>query len=158
MARSGGEVVVVRRVDPVTYSDDLAYAICDAIASTPRGIDYICATNKGFPHPRTVDRWLLENPEFRAQYEAAKLRQADLLFDQCLEIADDGSKDTMTVRRNDGREVETMDREYVERSKLKVMTRLKMVEKLNPWKYGPKLDLNAAMGFVRHEDALEQLR
>jgi hypothetical protein len=51
-----------------------------------------------------------------------------------------------------------MDFEWVARSKLRVETRLKMAGKLAPKKYGEKLDINATIGALRHEDALDQLR
>jgi len=150
--------VLVLPKRPVEYSAEVAEAICNAIATTPRGVDFLCRTHDGFPVKSTVTNWLNEYPEFRQAYEAAKLIQADLLFDQCLEIADDGSGDTKTVTRNDGKEIEVMDLEWVARSKLRVETRLKMAGKLNPKKYGDKLDVDHVMGVIRHEDALAQLR
>jgi hypothetical protein len=143
---------------PVEYSPEVGSAVCEAIATTPRGLHYLCANHQGFPDPRTVHRWLGAHPEFRAEYDIARLRQADLLFDECLEIADDASRDTKTITRNDGKEVEVMDFEWVARSKLRVETRLKMAGKLAPKRYGDKLELDATVGFVRYEDALDQLR
>jgi hypothetical protein len=154
----GGKLTVIEPRRPVAYSEAVGRAVCEAIASTPRGIDYLCATHEGFPSPRSIDNWLVEHIEFRKAYEVAKLRQADLLFDQCLEIADDSSGDTKTIKRNDGREVEVMDREWVARSDLRVRTRLQMAGKLNPKKYGPKLDIDANLGVIRHEDFLDQLK
>src|SRR5215831_8842497 len=94
------------------YGPDIADAICEAIATTPRGIDFLCATHEGFPDPSTVAKWLNVHPEFRQAFEVAKLRQAGLLFDQCLEIADDGSRDTKTITNNAGKEIEVMDFEW----------------------------------------------
>jgi hypothetical protein len=145
-------------VRPVKYTPEVGAEICEAIATTPRGLDYLCATRAGFPHPRKVAEWLAAHPEFRKAYEIAKDRQADLLFFECLEIADDARRDTKLVTRGDGEVVETMDFEWVARSKLRVETRLKMAGKLAPKKYGEKLDINATIGALRHEDALDQLR
>ena len=160
MAADGSNLIDQRpeKAAPVPYSEEIAAAICEAVASTARGLAFICATREGFPDRSAVHEWLHAYPEFRAQYDVAKLQQADLLFDECLEIADDGSQDTKTIVRNDGREVQVMDMEWVARSKLRVETRLKMAGKLHPKKYGDKLDVDATIGFIRHEDALAQLR
>lgn len=145
------------RLPATEYSPELAEAICETIATTARGMDFLCATKPGWPNPRTVTRWLNEKPEFRKGYELAKERQADLLFFECLEIADDGTGDTKTVERGNGETVEVCDTEWVARSKLRVDTRLKMAGKLAPKKYGDRLDVNAAVGVFRFEDVLAQL-
>ena len=142
----------------IGYTPELATAICEAVATTPRGLLFLCASNENFPPEARVSEWLRKYPEFRAEFDLAKLRQADLLFDQCLEIADDDRHDTKTITRGDGSTLEVMDFEWVARSKLKVETRLKMAGKLSPKKYGDKIDVNASVGAIRFEDALEQLR
>jgi len=141
----------------VAYSAELAAEICEAIATTPRGLDYLCATRADFPSSRTVVQWLERNGEFQKAYAQAKLRQADLIFDECLEIADDSSGDRKEVVRGDGSVVEVMDSEFVARSKLRCDVRFKMASKLNPRKYGDRIDLNATIGMTRQEDALAEL-
>jgi len=130
---------------PSGYSPEIAAEICELIATTPRGIDAICSENDGLPSPRTVHRWLNEEEEFRQSYLRARERQADLLFDQCLEIADDGSNDTKLVGR-EGEEHEACNSEWISRSKLRVETRMRMAGKLAPKKYGEAVQL-------RHADA-----
>lgn len=142
---------------PVEFSQEVADAICEAVATTPRGLDFLCSTTPEFPTMRAVMHWLAKNEAFRNAYGIAKLRQADLIFDECLEIADDASGDRKVITRNDGSEVEVMDAEFVARSKLRIDTRLRMAGKLNPKKYSDKLDLNATVGFTRQEDALSEL-
>lgn len=144
-------------VRPVEFSQDLADAICEAVATVPRGLDYLCAVMPDFPESRTVRKWFQVHPGFRDAYVIAKQQQADLIFDECLEIADDASGDRKQVQRNDGSIVEVQDAEFVARSKLRIDTRLKMAGKLAPKKYGDKLDLNATVGFTRQEDALSEL-
>jgi hypothetical protein len=142
---------------PVEFSQELADAICEAVANVPRGLDFICETTAGFPDARTVRKWLQVHTAFRDAYSLAKKQQADLLFDECLEIADDSSGDRKVIRKNDGSEQVVLDTEFVARSKLRVDTRLKMAGKLAPKKYGDKLDLNATVGFTKQEDALSEL-
>jgi hypothetical protein len=154
----GTELAPVARTSGVPYSRQVGEAICVAIATTPRGLDFLCAMRSDFPDSHTVTKWLHEHAEFRAAYAQAKLDQADLIFDECLEIADDASGDRKTVTRNDGSEVEVIDQEFVARSKLRIDTRLRMAAKLSPKRYGDKLDLTAAVNFGRHEDMLDELR
>lgn len=125
---------------PTAFSPELAEAVCDAVSTTPRGLDFICETNKAFPSARTVHRWLAANESFRQSYVLARERQADLLFDECLEIADDRSGDTKIVGR-DGEEREVMDAEFVARSKIRIDTRMRMAGKLAPKKYGDKIQV-----------------
>jgi hypothetical protein len=125
---------------PTAFTPELAEAVCDAVSTTPRGLDFICETNKAFPSARTVHRWLAAHESFRQSYVLARERQADLLFDECLEIADDSSGDTKIIGR-DGEEREVMDAEFVARSKIRIDTRMRMAGKLAPKKYGEKTAL-----------------
>jgi hypothetical protein len=152
------KIVAMRRVERVAYSDEIAEAICEAIATTPRGIDFLCATHEGFPAARTVRRWERERPNFRAAYELAKEAQSDFLAYETLEIADDSGRDTKVIRRNDGQEVEVLDREWVQRSDIRIKARQWLCKVLNPRRFGDKLDANLTIGHVRYEDAISQLR
>lgn len=125
---------------PTDFTTETAEAICEAIASTPRGLDFICETTAAFPSARTVHRWLAAHEPFRQSYALARERQADLIFDECLEIADDSSGDVKIVGR-DGEEREVMDAEFAQRSKLRIETRKWMAGKLAPKKYGEKASL-----------------
>ena len=142
----------------VRYSDEVAEAICEAVATTPRGIDWLCAHFPNFPAPSTVSRWLNEKPDFRVAMNFAKRRQAELLMYQGLEIADDDSGDLETVERRDGTSETRLNNEFVARSKLRVEARFKMAARLDPKVWGDKLDINASLGFTQQEDALEHLR
>lgn len=126
---------------PSDFTQELGAAICEAIATTPRGLDFICAGNEAFPSASTVHRWLTTDTTFRESYLRARERQADLIFDECLEIADDGSQDVRIETRDDGSSYEHYDAERVARSKLRVDTRMRMAGKLSPKKYGEKVAL-----------------
>jgi len=128
---------------PTDFTPELAEAICEAIANTPRGLDFICETTKGFPSARTVHRWLAADDAFRQNYALARDRQADLLFDECLEIADDRSGDTKIVGR-DGEEREVMDAEFAQRSRIRIDTRKWMAGKLAPKKYGERASVEVS--------------
>lgn len=88
-------------------------------------------------------------PEFVGWQNAmaiARTAHAYALADDCLDIADDDSNDTITGTRRDGTEYNTINSEWVARSKLRVDTRLKLVEKLAPEQFGNSLALTGANG------------
>lgn len=121
---------------PSSYSEEMAAEICERVATTPRGLDFICESDEALPSARQIHRWLSAHEEFRQSYARARDRQADLLFDECLEIADDCSSDTKLTKEG----VEVCDAEWISRSKLRVDTRRWMAGKLAPKKYGERAE------------------
>src|SRR5579872_4358625 len=81
---------------PFPYSDNLADEICEAIASSSKGLDPLCKENTHWPSRETIYQWLANNPAFSDKYTRAKTRQAEVLVDEIIEISDDSSRDTMT--------------------------------------------------------------
>jgi hypothetical protein len=93
------------------------------------------------PARSTVQSWLAKHEEFSDQYaRACQIRQEEL-FDEIFEIADDGSNDWMDRQVGD-QTVEVVNQEAIQRSKLRIDTRKWALSKMNPKKYGEKLDLN----------------
>lgn len=94
------------------------------------------------PGISTVMRWLLEEDKkvFWEQYARARVAQAELMFDEILDIADDGTNDYMTIKKGD-LEYNVEDREVTNRSKLRVDSRKWYLSKVLPKKFGDKLDL-----------------
>jgi hypothetical protein len=123
---------------PTDYSPELAEEICERIATQPRGLDFICETDPDLPSARTVARWIANHPDFCQKYQFARERQATLLFDESLEIADDSSGDLKIITRKDGTTFEALDTEFVQRSALRVKTRLHMAAVLAPRKYAAR--------------------
>jgi hypothetical protein len=123
---------------PSDFSIWIAHEICERIATTPRGLDFICQSDDALPSSRTVNRWLVQHAGFCQSYLRARERQADLLFDECLEIADDSTGDTKTVEYESGASSTQCNSEWISRSKLRVDTRLRMAGKLSPKKYGER--------------------
>jgi len=127
---------------PTLFTPELAERICEEIAESSKGLHFICKENEDFPNKSTVLRWLAipENSDFRDQYARAREAQADKLAAEILAISDDGTHDTMTVYIGDvTKEVE--DKEWVNRSKLRVDARKWLASKLAPKKYGDKIDV-----------------
>jgi hypothetical protein len=94
------------------------------------------------PAEKTVYLWL-DDPskaEFLQRYMRAREAQADLLAEQILQIADDGTNDTQ--KDEDGKV--RVDQDVIARSRLRVDARKWLAGKLAPKKYGDKLALGGA--------------
>lgn len=90
------------------------------------------------PATSTVCKWLSENISFSEQYARAREIQADALFDEILDIADDGLNDKYV----DENGIERTDQDVIARSRLRVDARKWMAGKLRPKKYGDKIELS----------------
>jgi len=139
---------------PSEYSDEIAEAICEALVEG-RSLRSICAA-ADMPAASTVFRWLAANEAFRDRYARAREAQADALFDEILDIADDGAKDYVVDRDSDGSEHKRVDHEHISRAKLRVDARKWMASKLLPKKYGDRVELDGGLT-LRHEDILDEL-
>jgi len=64
----------------------------------------------------------------------------EALSDQLLAIADDTTRDTVMVTGQNGQLFEKCDREWIERSKLRVHTRMFLMSKLASNVYGNKFE------------------
>lgn len=94
------------------------------------------------PDPSTVYRWLVASesyPEFREQYAQARQAQAEKWAEEIMEIADDGTNDYVERQTQNGTIV-LGDHEHIQRSKLRVDTRKWLLSKLQPKKYGEKVE------------------
>jgi hypothetical protein len=114
--------------------------ICERISTSNDSLRTICNA-EGMPCVATVLKWLREDEKFVAQYARAKREQADLLVEQIIEIADTCREGTKTVEKATGVEITTGD--MVERSRLMVDARKWAASKMNPKKYGEKLDVTS---------------
>lgn len=90
------------------------------------------------PSQGRVYQWLAENEEFQKQYAHAREMQADAIFDECMDIADDANND---FKVNDEGQVQ-IDHDAVNRARLRIDTRKWMAGKLRPKKYGDKIEVD----------------
>lgn len=125
MAHPGGR--------PTDYNYELIVEICDKIASTSKGLNRLCKENPHWPSRKCIYEWLLRHKEFSDLYAKAKSHQADFLFEECFDIADDTSRDTRVVGED---EREVCNSEWINRSRLRVDLRKWVVARLAPHKYG----------------------
>lgn len=99
----------------------------------------ICS-EEAYPNVATVIRWLAADEAFAHRYARAREMQAEVLADQMLEIADDGTNDWMAKRDREGNLVGwQLNGEAVARSKLRLEQRRWYAEKLRPKVYGAKV-------------------
>jgi len=123
---------------PSSFTQEVADRICEALMEG-HSLRAICAA-EDMPNKGTVFRWLAANKEFSDQYARAREAQADCLFDDILEIADDGRNDKYT----DDEGMQRTDYDVIARSKLRVDARKWMAAKLRPRVYGDKLAIGGA--------------
>jgi len=91
---------------------------------------------KDYPDIKYVLAWLNEDKEFSIQYARCCEIRADLLFDDILDICDATSDDIIFV---DGKEIENHN--VINRDRLRIDSRKWILSKMNPKKYGDKIDL-----------------
>ncbi len=124
-----------KRGRPSRYTPELAAKLCERLAEGET-LRAICR-DEAMPDKATVLRWLGDKTktDFRDQYAHAREMQADALFDEALEIADETTGDLTTDK--DGKEI--VRHENIQRSRLRVDTRKWAAGKLAPKRYGDKL-------------------
>lgn len=124
---------------PSKFTQALAAEICGRI-SEGQSLRAICRDEK-MPAASTVFLWLSQNEAFSEQYARARDAQADALFDEILEIADDARNDWM-ARNGEDAAGWAVNGEHIQRSRLRVDSRKWMAARLAPKKYGERVDLN----------------
>lgn len=137
---------------PTDYNEEIADIICDLIATSTKGLAKICIDNPELPEERTIHRWRVKHESFRQQYVKAKQEQAELLAQEILDIADESTGDVKYDK--DGNE--SLNGEYVARSRLRVDARKWVASKLLPKVYGDKQEAEATQNTLI-EKLLEKL-
>jgi hypothetical protein len=116
--------------------------ICDELATSDKGLLTLCTANN--ISSRTFYEWMKKDEANEKRYACAREEQAELLADQIIEIADDSSRDTKSIRTQSGI-VEVENTEWTNRSKLRVEARKWTAAKLKPKKYGDKIDIQSTI-------------
>lgn len=122
---------------PLEYTQEMGDYICELVSSTGYGLLKLTKLYPELPDKMTINRWRHRVPEFRSQYALAKLEQADILAEECLEIADD---DTFDVKINPETGDEYCNTEFIARARLRVDTRKWLASKLLPKQYGQQAE------------------
>lgn len=127
---------------PTIYNEELGIEICRRI-SEGESLRSICKRPE-MPVMSTVMLWVLDENKkvFSERYRRAREAQAENMFDEILEIADDGTNDYMSIGKGD-KSYNVEDKEVTNRSKLRVNARQWYLSKVLPRKFGEKLDLTS---------------
>lgn len=126
---------------PSIYTKELAEKICGRLA-VGENLRAICR-EEGMPHVDTIMQWNTENREgFSELYANARAAQAQYLFDELLEIADDGTNDFVEKEIDGGKFVINPNTEHIARSRLRVDTRKWYLSKVLPKVYGDKAEID----------------
>lgn len=130
------------RGKPSKYTKEIAQQICEQLSE---GIPLreICR-QEGFPAWRTIYDWMYKDAELSAAIAHARDVGYDALAEQCLDIADKlfmGTEhsESMDDKGAVTKTVKTLD--LLGHRKLQIETRLKLLAKFHPTKYGDKVML-----------------
>lgn len=93
------------------------------------------------PSRRLFYEWMAKDSVLSNHYEAISQLRADMMFDEMLEIADDGTNDYVTKEIGDGIEVQVLNSEHIQRSRLRIDARKWILSKMVPKKFGDKTDI-----------------
>lgn len=128
---------------PVEWTDKLKEAAITEIIeriSEGESVRSIFRDEKeSLPSRTEFYNWLSENTLFVDQYTRACDVRSDLIFDEMFEIADDGSNDFMKKQIAEDIEIEVLNTEHIQRSRLRIETRKWALSKMNPKKYGDRI-------------------
>lgn len=120
-----------------TYTKALADEICARLAKG-EPLAAICR-DAHMPAKRTVSDWKVAHPEFAEAVQDARDDGYDAIAAGTLLIADDARNDFMEQLKADGTSDVVFNSEHVQRSKLRIDTRLKLLAKWDPKRYGDKV-------------------
>jgi hypothetical protein len=124
-----------------SYDPEKARIICEQLSE---GIPLreICR-QEGMPAWRTVYDWMYQDDDLSAAIAHARDVGYDHIAEECLAIADDANNDWMERRNEEGQTIGwQLNGEHVQRSKLRIETRLKLLAKFNPKRYGDAIKLS----------------
>lgn len=127
---------------PTRYSNQIADEILDRMCSGET-LTSICQSEH-LPSRTTVWQWYVDDRRgFSNRYARARVAQAAYYVDEILVIADDVSEDVVmdTVgfdESGDPIQVERVNREHIQRSKIRIESRKWLAKVLDPASYGDK--------------------
>jgi hypothetical protein len=127
---------------PTLYTPELIEVIAERL-SNGEPMAAICR-DEGMPAYRTVKDWMDSKPEVSAAIACAREEGFDVIAAGTLEIADDSRNDYIERLADEGDERAAEARvnsEHIQRSKLRIETRLKLLAKWDPKRYGERIAL-----------------
>jgi hypothetical protein len=92
------------------------------------------------PAVRTISDWKDAHPSFSANFTRAREDGWDFIAADCFNIADENGQDVRYTEKGD-----VVDTDVIQRAKLRIETRLKLLAKWDPKRYGEKIDVAATV-------------
>lgn len=123
------------------WAEDWKLQFIDRIGDDKRSMRSV-ASDKDMPAYNTIVAEFESDQGFLMQYTRAKERRAEGIFEEILDIADDGTNDWTERRREDGSVDEVLNHEHIQRSRVRIDARKWMLGKMQPKKYGDKIGLD----------------
>lgn len=132
---------------PSDFTEALAAEICERL-SKGEPLAAICRDDH-MPAVRTVSDWKEAHEGFSADFAHAREAGFDQIALDCLDIADDSSGDVAEPDEDQEpqphggslKRLKATGAENVQRARLRVETRLKLLAKWDPRRYGDKVQL-----------------
>ena len=122
---------------PSKYTPDLVAEICERLGKG-EPLAAICRDDH-MPHQTTVRDWMDAKADVSLSIARAREEGEEFMAADCLNIADGNGADVRLVA--DG--VSVVDHDVIQRAKLRIDTRLKLLAKWNPKKWGDKVDVTS---------------
>lgn len=106
------------------------------------------------PSNKEFCRWIKKNEDLSKHYARAREERAEFIFDEILEIADNSNADAWI----DDAGQTKIDGEAIQRSKLKIDARKWMLGKMQPKKYGDKMDVTSGGEAIKNNVSAIQVQ
>ena len=134
------------------FTPALFTTICDRIGAG-ESLRSVCRDPE-MPSKTTVMRWLHDKPALRDQYASARDDLLDHWAEDLIEIADDGTLDTIEGTDKHGNTVMVANHANVQRDRLRLDARKWLMSRLGPKKYGDRMehDVSGEIGHVHRVD------
>lgn len=122
---------------------------CEEILAQVRkgkSLSAVCAPSRDdwIPPRQTFEDWCEADPQLSGEYARAREQRAEVIFEECLAIADSQEGDVIVA--DDG--TEQVNHDAIARAKLRIDTRKWMLGKMQPKVYGDKLELDGKVGLT----------
>lgn len=119
-----------------TYTESIGTEICERLGDG-EPLRQICRDEK-MPHWNTIYNWMEKDEDFAVRIARAREAGHDAIAEEALQIANTPIVGQIKTTRADG--VEVKEEDMLGHRKLQIETRLKLLAKWNPKRYGDKID------------------